>query len=653
MQIRKIVLYNQKGEMRSLLFRLGAVNIITGRSNRGKSALIEIVEYCLGHSSFRVPEGIIRDSVAWYGLILQIGETQIFIAKPAPQGAASSQSQVYYEIASEIEPPALEKLQPNTNDEGIADYLSGLIGIGANRHVPDLDESRLPLAANIKHTEFYLFQPQSTIANRDILFYRQQEPFIPQAIKDTLPYLLGVVQENRLQLETDLRNARRNLRLLHKQLQEAEQITGNNISQGQNLLVEAQQVGLISGQVNTENWDLALSALQSTINWQPSDGLAISNDELLNLQEQIQSLRQQFHTVHDEIKSTENYVRQTQGYEGEAFQQQLRLQAIGIIDSDVEEIERCPLCSSQISESIPKIAAIRRSLRGLENNVRIVQSKQPKLQERLDELSERREQIRLELSRTEAAISAIISEQEASQNIRDTSARIARVVGRISLFLENVRIIDDNAEIREQLEHQRRIVSSLEEALDSEELEERLTSILALINQQMGDWAQRLQLEHNGYPYRLDLKRLTVVADRPERPIPMSRMGGGENWLGCHLITLLSLHKHFVTQQRPVPRFIILDQPTQVYFPSSDVYKATQGLSEQELVEADADVVAVERMFNFLFDLCAELHPNFQIIVLEHANLNNKQFQDALVEPPWNHERALIPVDWLVADPNL
>lgn len=370
------------------------------------------------------------------------------------------------------------------------------------------------------------------------------------------------------------------------------------------------------------------------------------------MQERIQNLRQQLQSVHDEIKSTENYTIQTQGYAGEAIQQQLRLQALGIPDSNVEEIDTCPVCSSYISESIPSVTAIRRSLQSLENNVRIVQNKQPKLQAHLDELAERQEQIKIELSQTEAAVSAIITEQEATQNIRDTSARIACVVGRISLFLENVRIIDENVKIREQIEYQKRIVSSLEATLDDDELEERQTSILALINQQMGEWAQRLQLEHSGYPYQLDLKRLTVVADRPERPIPMFRMGGGENWLGCHIIVLLSLHKHFVTQKRPIPHFIILDQPTQVYFPSSDVYKATQGLNQQELVEADADIVAVERMF-ILFDLCTELEPNFQIIVLEHANLNNERFQTALVEPPWNHERALIPDDWLIADPNL
>ena len=46
-QIESIILYNHAGEVRKLDFKVGAVNIITGRSNRGKSAIIPIIEYCL------------------------------------------------------------------------------------------------------------------------------------------------------------------------------------------------------------------------------------------------------------------------------------------------------------------------------------------------------------------------------------------------------------------------------------------------------------------------------------------------------------------------------------------------------------------------------------------------------------------------------
>jgi hypothetical protein len=128
----------------------------------------------------------------------------------------------------------------------------------------------------------------------------------------------------------------------------------------------------------------------------------------------------------------------------------------------------------------------------------------------------------------------------------------------------------------------------------------------------------------------------------------MQRMGGGKNWLGCHMIALLSLHRHFVQEQRPVPGFLILDQPSQVYFPSIQDYRALSGTTE-DTARSDADLDAVRRLFDLLFALCNSLSHNFQIIVLEHANLPDKQFQDALVEQPWTGigAHALVPDTWI------
>ena len=49
-QILNIVLYGKKdGQVRSIAFKPNAVNIIVGEKQTGKSALIPIVDYCLGH----------------------------------------------------------------------------------------------------------------------------------------------------------------------------------------------------------------------------------------------------------------------------------------------------------------------------------------------------------------------------------------------------------------------------------------------------------------------------------------------------------------------------------------------------------------------------------------------------------------------------
>jgi hypothetical protein len=89
---------------------------------------------------------------------------------------------------------------------------------------------------------------------------------------------------------------------------------------------------------------------------------------------------------------------------------------------------------------------------------------------------------------------------------------------------------------------------------------------------------------------------------------------------------------------------VLVDQPTQVYFPSEASYEAAGGSIEK--TEQDADLEAVRRLFELLEKFTREDAPGFQIIVTEHANLRNSWFQEALVESPWSKPPALVPEDW-------
>lgn len=64
MQIRELVLYGYNGKVRHLPFALGKVNIITGRSKSGKSAIGDIIDYCMGGDSCNIADGIVRDNKA-------------------------------------------------------------------------------------------------------------------------------------------------------------------------------------------------------------------------------------------------------------------------------------------------------------------------------------------------------------------------------------------------------------------------------------------------------------------------------------------------------------------------------------------------------------------------------------------------------------
>ena len=119
----------------------------------------------------------------------------------------------------------------------------------------------------------------------------------------------------------------------------------------------------------------------------------------------------------------------------------------------------------------------------------------------------------------------------------------------------------------------------------------------------------------------------------------MDRMGSGENWVGYHLIGHLALHEWFTQRDRPVPRFLFLDQPSQVCFPPEKDVDGSMALIEED------DRLAVSRMFRFVFDVVAGVSPGFQIIMTEHADINEDWYQDSVVER-WRGGLALVPTDW-------
>src|SRR4051812_32510605 len=151
MKISAIHIYSYDGRRRDLPFHDG-LNVITGRSSTGKSALADIIEYCMGRSTFNVPEGIIRDRVAWFAVVYQFAGEQVLIAKPSPGSGRSSCSTVMVRRGATIAAPAFGELVVNDDDSGVEKLLSQLLGIPENRTDVPIESTRESYDANIKHT---------------------------------------------------------------------------------------------------------------------------------------------------------------------------------------------------------------------------------------------------------------------------------------------------------------------------------------------------------------------------------------------------------------------------------------------------------------------------------------------------------------------
>ena len=120
-----------------------------------------------------------------------------------------------------------------------------------------------------------------------------------------------------------------------------------------------------------------------------------------------------------------------------------------------------------------------------------------------------------------------------------------------------------------------------------------------------------------------------------DRPIALKQMGSGSNWVGVHLIAMFALHKFFISHSRPVPGFLFLDQPSQVYFPS------------MEHKDENKDLKAVGMIYDFISDCVSTLGSKLQIIIMDHAQLDESSFTDHVIESWWDEDKNLVPIDWI------
>lgn len=639
MQIQKIILYSHSGEKRILPFKLGKVNIITGESKSGKSALIEIINYCLASSGCDIPEGIIRDTVSYFAIQIIFNDTETaFIARENPnvKGIQASTTVCLLRNIGEI-PPNFEDINSNLNVDALKDFLTRKIGISENIHVPD-SLTREPLKANFKHSRFYCYQPQYLVADPYQLFYNQNKEFVPQSIKDTLPYFLGAVNENSLVIESEITQLKKNLNRLVRENRESEKIKSEGTSQAYSLIDEAKEIGILEQSVNPQNQKEAYIFLEYVSNWefQPLTVKA-ENSALKELIDKRSEFKIELGKISDNKKAATDYLKSSFGYSSEAKQQEIRLESINLYNNSNHDMSLCPLCENPLTNSIPTIENINLSLANIKEDLKFTKAESPRIQSYIDSVETQYHSVETELKRIEKSISALYVENEKARTIRDLNLRRGKIIGRVSLFLESVLVEQETENINSKIENLKSRIIELEKTVDSENEREILLSILNKINLQMSKWVEDLDVEYENNPIRFDINKLTMFIDSDTKPIALPQIGSGANWVAYHLLIVFALHKHFIQNNRPVPSFIIIDQPTQVYYPPE---------KNDNVVEVSADEIAVNKMFDFMFNVVESLTPKLQVIITDHAYLKNERFEQSVTEV-WRDGLKLIPIEWL------
>lgn len=649
-QLTRIVLYPHGDRPpRVLKFRPNALNIITGESGTGKSSIIDIVDYCLASSECRVAEGVIRSNVAWYAVELQLQSGRVFIARRGPEAGRSASNDVFV-IRDSFDLPSAASLEPVTNAPGLEALLTELAGIPRTAD----PESRLApsYSATIRHASRLLFQSQNEISSPSLLFHRQNDDFVKSSIRDTLPFFLGAVDADDLELARKLSEKRRELRRLQQQVKELEDLADVQGSRASMLVLEGIDLGVLGQTEPTDDMRLsrtgraeAIAALRAVQIEQVGDrevDASLTTDRILarrqQLQGQMRSLRDEYQSVQEQIAVARDFFEVRTAFDAAATDQLERLRLGADLPDSAAPLHECPFCTSTLDLSLPTHSDVLASLSSLQDTVSAFSQDPPQLRALAEDLTARANDLRRDMVVVGGELESLEQEGRRTQQVVDQRDQRLLWYGRASLFLESVAEETRLPELRISVSRLQTEIGELDERIGAAAVRDRLASIVSRISQTMTASAAPLRLEWSDYPIRFDARDLTVVVDGPDGPIPLRRIGSGEAWVAYHMVTHLALHQQFAGSRRPVPHMLFLDQPSQVYFPrESDAVTVA--------AERVGDMAAAERLLRVAFD-AAEASGGFQVIMTEHAEIDEEWFRSSLVEN-WRDGRALIPEDWL------
>lgn len=121
--------------------------------------------------------------------------------------------------------------------------------------------------------------------------------------------------------------------------------------------------------------------------------------------------------------------------------------------------------------------------------------------------------------------------------------------------------------------------------------------------------------------------------------IRLDEMGSGANWLACHISIMVAfMHLNCENDKSVVPSFLMIDQPSQVYFPRTAKKSELKGEDADEFDDNIKQVRQIFKVLNEELDLIKKLKGfKPQIIVLEHANDND--FKDYIIRD-WDKSKG-------------
>lgn len=635
--IRKIILYPKDREKkpRVVEFAEDKVNVITGYSQKGKSAIIHIIDYCLGSKDCHIPLGTIRDKVDKFAIEIRLDGMLMFIARDNPNDPKTN---IYYEIYSDEKNRTFrfdnwitDADKFKTNREDLKNNLGKLAGFENISEKGDKTLSGFDAPASFRDTAAFLFQPQSIIANPTTIFYKTDTFEHLARLKTLFPLVLGYKSYDILRLEKKIEGIGKELSDKQRKLDEIKAQYENWQSDIYQYYSRAIALGLTNSDINIARSTVdalkdELTKIVGTIqskNYLKEGSAFRYTEKLEELEIQRQALMRQLDDTKIELRKIEQFDRNKEIYISQVSKEIAN--RLSPIDWFIEQkgTNICPFCDSHSDKAINELL----NLKEIQVQNAVV------LDERVSkEFSFEKEKaaFRNTIAETERTVKNIDTNikilEDENREYYDRYQNIFEFSGKIETVLENLEKISPSGELAIEIEKSK--IDLATERANLKKMQEKFDkqSCLEKVTGSIDNYIKILPIEEReSHKVRLDPDKsvsIRVENTRTREIVFLSRIGSGANHMGYHIATMLGLHEYFHKlplsgKLNYIPSFLVLDQPSQVYFPK--FFPGTGEGNEKPKAGDDEDIKNTTAIFSACSTFMQRTDFAIQIIILEHA----------------------------------
>jgi len=607
----KLVLWLDNNEKRELLFKPNKVNVITGGSNTGKSAILQIIDYCLFASTSKISESIINENVLWYGINIRINDKNYTICRKCLQKGIVSQE---YYFSSSGETPDMPTV--NSDEKTIKSLLETEFGIDHNVTIP-FGSKVLKFGSKISLRYFLIFTTisEDIITNSTVYFDKQTEARYREALLRIFDLAVGIddienilAKEKRDKIESDIK-------ALERKEKKTQSGTTDFKKEINEISRQVKEFGLINPDLIANE---AISAIRAVIN----------NPTLQdNSSDKYSSLKRQEYRQNRIIRNLKNLKQNYDTYKSRLKNIEDSILPISFLHKKKDE-----LIKTSIYEEI--VAALEDDLRAIKTDIKSRTPISTNVQDLIHEHEQQLCLIRAELLVTPEKVVGFNNDKEKyiflgeiKEKLKHYEEDLQPGISEVQLSLEELNNNLDLLHVKNIAESKSMFIKLLEEII-----------------QEYIIFAGTVLENYEKYHPVFDYAKKVLLLRKPLTD-HIENVGSSSNHMFMHLFLFLGLHE--VMQRKKaqfVPPYLIIDQPSRPYW--------GDGENRKEKLERgdEAKVRKAFELLNFFVErITSDLKGSCQLIVFEHVpsstwiGLNHIH----LVEE-FTNGNALIPSSYLV-----